>query len=81
MEQKQGKRSYQYMVKKLNEIQLAIRGEDVEKKKGLVEQNEELIGLAHQLTYHQLEAYNDMLVGLAKLAREVDPSELKKICK
>ena len=63
------------------EIELALGGKDVEKKKELVEQTEELIGLAHQLTYHQLQEYNYMLVGLAILAHEVDPSQLKKICK
>ena len=57
VEQKQGKRSYQYMQKKLGEILLASKGEDVEKK-GIVKQTEDLIGLAHQLTYHKLEKYN-----------------------
>ena len=69
------------MHKKCMEILLVWRGKDVEKKKELVEQTEELIGLAHQLTYHQLEEYNGMLVGLAKLVHQVDPSQLKKICK
>ena len=53
----------------------------MKKKKELVEQTEEHIGLAHQLTYHQLQLYNDMLVKLVILAHEVDPSQLKKICK
>ena len=69
------------MHKMLCEILLALRGEGAEKKKGPVEQTEELIGLAHQLTFHQLQQYNVMLFGLAILAHEVDPSQLKKICK
>ena len=81
VEQKQGKRSYQYMNKKYLEISLATRGEDLEKKKGLVKETEELMGLAHQLTYHQLELYNQMLVKLARLAFEIDRTQLKKIGK
>ena len=61
MEQKQGKRSHKYMLKKSGEILLAQRGEDVDKKKELVEQTEELMRLAHQTTFHQLNEYNGML--------------------
>ena len=60
---------------------MASRGEDVEKKKELVEQTEELIELAHQLTYHKLQQYNMMLFMLARLAYEVDQTKLRKVCK
>ena len=40
------------MQKKHSEILLAFRGEDVDKKKEVLKQTEELIELAHQLTYH-----------------------------
>ena len=43
-------------------------------------QTEELIKLAHQLTYHQLEQYNEMIFRLAQLSLDVDRSQLKKIC-
>ena len=43
VEQKQGKRSDQYMFKMYLDIELALRVNDVEKKKELVEQTEELI--------------------------------------
>lgn len=58
IEQKQGKRSYHYMHKKYLEVTLANRGENLEKKKELLKQTEELMELAHQLTYHQLERYS-----------------------
>ena len=46
-----------------------------------MKETEELIELAHQLIYHQLGEYNDMLCRLALLACEVDRTQLNKICK
>ena len=69
------------MKKKNAEIYLARNGKDVEKKKEALKQTEEVIELAHQLTYHKLQQYNMMLFMLARLAYEVDQTKLRKVCK